>query len=403
VRDYERDEFLKEFYSSEKESRELEEVASIIRNAQSFTSSPSFQLRLREKLFSGENKAAVQNRPSPPLPSRWKKTSWSIPAFAAAAAVILILSLTIPQGTVDPDITAQNGENGPTVSQFDDLGDDESGSIPVDPTDERDLSPSADEGEEEVPVEPQDRDTAREDIDAADPEEPPAAPEQDREKTTPGPEEETVPGEPQFDVWNKQRSFRLAGPVKFTPLQYAGGGDDTAAASYVWEPSKIAIMDKETGEIGSTSWAQEVLRGEGFMFSKGDYLRTTVQETQKGTFVEIVYGAQGSAASPLYIYYQEGVGVVSYYYEERGAAAAQGFYALLSPSQAFIEQVNEVDVYAPVRRLTFSFQEVSFTYHDFTIEKNGEQQRVTLPAYSFLGMEVSPGAEEFRIHVPAVK
>ncbi len=450
------DEFLEELCSSEKERKELQEVAFLLHEMKEERPSSSFQASLKKKLMAqarlqsgqagttakdhghAEEGSAVPTIFEHKEHTRWKRFK---PIMAAAAAVMLVLVLYFsfgPQnwraGVADSDeptdrffvfrnfhrlperITPAESDNRDVLAE--------------EPRDEQERETDPSEGYLEVDGEqasdadqPSDpgADTGTpeesEEQDAVIAEEPPLQPDdsQDLEEVEKpsegedtrgdsGKEEDPISPEPEFDIWEKEHVVRLAGAVDLPKLYYGQVDDEREPVEnieYSWKPGIIAEASVSSDTLGSEEWARKTLSDEGFPVSSNDRLEINQQVTQKGTYLEIVFLPRRSASLPMVVYYQEDRGIIGYYYEEKGGTFQAGYYPILSPSRAF-EQIKDIPVYSDQQRLDFSFRKVSLEYHEFVIKENGEQQLTRLPAYRFTGVESSQGGSEIHVYLPAV-
>lgn len=450
------DEFLEELCVSEKERQELQEVASLLHEMKEVLPSSSFQASLKRKLMAqarlqsgqgvspSENHGNAEEGAAVPIvmekkePAPWKRFR---PMLAAAAAVMLVLVLyfsfgpqywragvadsdestdrffafrnfpllpeRIPPAEVDPgDVIAEEpreeGETETVPSE---------GRLEADREQVPEADPSSDPGadsETREETESQDAVIAEEppeqpdDPQAPEGVEGPAEGEETRGDS--GKEEDPISPEPEFDIWDKEQVVRLAGVVDLPKLYYGLVADEQELVKnieYSWRPGVVAEASVSSDELDSEEWARKVLSDEGFPVSMNDRLEINQQVTQKGTYLEIVFLPRRSASLPMVIYYQEGRGIIGYYYEEKGEILQAGYYPILSPSRAF-EQIKDIPVYSDQQRLDFSFRKVSLEYHEFVIKKNGEQQVNQLPAYRFTGTELSQAGREIHVYLPAV-
>ncbi len=458
MKDNPANEFLKEISSSPKERAELQEVASLLSNMQEELPSSSFQANLRAELLerarqqskqaaesSPYNGPAAHNTVFHPLvekPAAILHGQLPRPVFALAAALLCVLILFFslgPQdwgaGVADPDETPAEiiAARDPEIYQEEEVS--SAGELPEPeketagpetavPSEKDDLeegtardeeqksadhlAEGAENGTESDQEQPDQRpgrngpDPAAEQDDPALQEEPERGGQPERE-----PEKETdpLPMEPQFDIWEKERAFRLAGVIHHPELHYGEqGAEDRGPVgniAYSWRPGMFVEASVKNYPTGSEDWAKRVLSEEGFSVHPGDKLAVTAQETQRGKFLEIFFTPQRGSALPLVVYYEKERGIIGYYYQEKGTALQAGYYPILDPARAF-GQIKDVPVYSEYKRLDFSFRKVSLVYHDFKLLKNGKQQLIKLPAYRFTGMEISRGGSEIDIYLPAV-
>ena len=444
------DKFLEDVSSSEKEREELQEIASLISNMQAEQPSSSFQTRLKEKLMEQANEQAAGNANSNSGQNKKHRFYWKRfrPLYAVAAAAAVILAFVVfftdgPQnwgsGTADPDkppseriIAIRNFARLPQISSSNEAEtrkteDDEIDAVEQETNteterdrsneiSEKDQKPGEEKpareqdatgddrdqigeeriGDDETPSKQDDPDKAKDpDTDKVD--------ETDKPETDPDEESDPLNPEPEFDIWEKEQSVRVAGVVDLPEIKYGEKAieeqEPVGSIDYSWRPGMI--VEASVSSIGTTEWARKLLADEGFTVGTNDTLEITEQKTQKGTFLEIVHAPPRSSSLPMVVYYQEDRGIIGYYYEEKGSALQAGYYPILSPSKAF-EQIKDVPVYSEYKRLDFSFRKVSLEYHEFVIVRNGEQRLTKLPAYRFTGMEVTRGGGEINIYLPAV-
>lgn len=440
------DEALHDFGSSPQEARELKEIASMLSDLPRAQSSSSFRSELRasllEKAQSLSRDAGVDRRKKGSGLFagiyRFQKKLLPRPFFTAAAAIVVAvvaLASFYSYGLVKPGKPGGRASWNPFIAM---IGQNEQGGSEQQPVGKEDPSsstgkePSSEKGsqdrlpgkqgepEAEEPdpsaVSPVPGETDEDDPALQDP--PPGEQESGEEEGDPGRPEPSESEEeqgaslkpaPVFSVEKNMRSIKLAGKIGLPPVYYNTAGTEALApvekVNYSWKPRKIvaSTAGTEARTIGTSAWAQEILSDEGFSVREGDLLVTNLQETQKGNFVEIFYNSQksGEQGPKLILHYEEGKGVIGYYYQEQGGIWQPGFYPLLPPSKAFA-QVREVEWYAPAERLDFSFQEVFLTYHDFPVLENSRQKTQRLPAYCFLGRETFRNGSEFKLYLLAV-
>ncbi|RJX27323.1 MAG: hypothetical protein C4554_04420 [Dethiobacter sp.] len=409
MRQFEWDKSVEELCSSPEEIQELKNVAFLLWDMPRPQSSSSFQAelkgRLMEKALLEENYVCKENKIFQFINKGHKysrKILLARPLFTAAAAVLLIVSLAVfhNQGQVkpfSPEIASPENPSGIEVAQNDPAVEKEPFVSPVD----------------KGPVEKPSGEGAG-NLTGTVPERTPTSGPGDQPGATADPGKPAVTEEPlkvapEFEAWKNQQSFKLAGEIKLPPVYYRVEKDTAVTVENVsnsWKPRKIVAVSvaSEAQITGTKAWAGEILSNEGFIVREGDYLEVNLQETQKGLFVEVFYRPQKSTDNDptLVLHYQEGTGILSYYYEEEGKAAQPGYYPLLPPAEAF-KQVNNLKWYALSQRLDFSFQEVVLTYYDFLLEEDGREKTVKLPAYCFLGMETLHNGGELKLYLPAVK
>ncbi len=431
MRPYDWDKSIEELCSSKEEAQELKEVASLLRSMPGVRASSSFQAelkaRLMEKALSEDMYALEGNKKENKVLHLMNigyryggKILKARPLFTAVAAVFVILMMAVfySQGRVEPPAPPQiassenpaRSESAPEilVEHRAENGEEERNSIPAKPG-QQELEDSHGAGNI---VPPEDTPSEK----ATPPEETPVKENPDEDPAGPNVPEvtETQPlkSDPEFEVWKNRQHFVVAGQINLPPVYYGVERDAALPAERVscsWTPWKTTPVSKETGEsvvFGTEAWAEEILSNNGFIFSDGDYLEINLQETQKGLFAEVFYRPQKNAgkALTLVLHCQEGAGILSYYYKEEGEAAKPGYYPLLTPSEAF-KQVDTLQWYASSPRLdlSFQFQEVTLTYNDFLLVKNGRQDTVRLPAYCFLGRETNHNGGVLKLFLPAVK
>ncbi|NLJ57066.1 MAG: hypothetical protein GX334_08500 [Firmicutes bacterium] len=229
------------------------------------------------------------------------------------------------------------------------------------------------------------------------------------EPVPPAVQAETPPPETDFKVEQNLRSFKAAGKISLPPVFYRTTPAETATPvekiNQAWKPRKtvVSMLQSEARSIATPEWAKEILTNEGFPVREGDTLESRLRETSAGALVEVSYlPHKGSLQElPVVLHYEEGKGIIAYYYQEDGKVLPPGFYALLSPAKAF-EQVQGVEWYAASPRLDFSFQEVYLTYYDFPVGVHDAPQKQRLPAYCFLGRETFNNGGELKLYLPAV-
>jgi hypothetical protein len=410
MRQFEWDKSVEELCSSPEEIQELKKVASLLWDMPRTQSSSSFQAELKERLMEKalfeENYVCKENKVLHFINKGYKysgKVLLARPLFTAAAAVLVIISLAVfyHQGQVkpySPEITSP--ENPPEIIIVQNPEDVETEQY-IPPVDQDPVEKPSGESTGTLTETVSERTTT------------PGAgdkPPENKDPTEPvATEEQPLKDDPEFEAWKNQKSFRLAGQINLPPVYYKVEKDAAVPAenvSYSWKPRKIvaSTVPSEDRIFGTEAWAGEILSNNGFIVREDDYLETNLQETQKGLFAEVFYRPQKSAGNvlTLVLHYQDGTGILSYYYKEEGEAVQPGFYPLLSPAEAF-KQADSLKWYAPSQRLDFSFQEVVLTYHDFLLEENGQQKTVKLPAYCFLGMETVHNGGELNLYLPAVK
>ncbi|NMB40856.1 MAG: hypothetical protein GX996_02845 [Firmicutes bacterium] len=413
----EQDRIFEGFGSSQEEVQELKKIASFIKDLPKAQPSSVFRAGLRERLadkahskvktFSGKNKVFRLVDKGYEYGRRMLKASHLL---AAAAAVFLIISLAVfysqgKAGFVPPYVISTEKTPGTVVSEDHDL----------DGMETEKYAPIAEQEPEIKPSEGENSDTPEAEETVPDnttnttiPEEN-DAPEIDK-PGEPKVEEEPTKDDPEFEAWKNRQNFVLAkGSINLPPVYYNAEHDAAVPADnirYSWNPRKIVALTSpgKSGEFGTEAWAKENLSNNGFVVKKGDYLKIDLHETPKGLFAEVFYKPLKSAdsAPTLVLHYQDEVGILSYYYEEKGAVGQPGFYPILSPAEAF-KQVGNLEWYAPSQRLDFSFQEVSLVYHDFSLKESNGQKTVKLPSYRFLGRETLDKGGELIICLPAVK
>lgn len=413
--------------SSEKEAQELQEVASLLSGMPKAQSSPVFRDNLKERLMEKvkdeENAAAGGKSRLVDLKGLLsRKHSLRSPVFSAAAAVLLIIAVTFlynqgifinkpeiadptnppPSETYISSSDPQSREEQRPEGGGNDVPPIESGN--EDPLPNGDPTGEAPDNSEEGSIpeglapetETQESHETRQDPEATDPAKPLQG------------EGDLLREEPEFEAWKNERTLALGGQLKPASVYYNVKKEDNPEpvenTRCFWNPRKyVSLAEGAEGTMGSKAWAEEILLNEGFMVKSRDYLEIVQQETQKGTYAEIIYKERksGKQNPSLILLCGEKEGIISYYYEEQGRYTEPGFYRLLSPAQAF-ERVKELRWYTPQQRASFSFQEVSLTYHEFEVEENGRQKTVTLPAYCYLGMYTLSDGDAFQVYVPAI-
>ena len=416
MRQFEWDKSIEELCSSQEEIQELKEIASLLQGIPPARASYSFQTelkaRLMEKALTGEKRVSRGNKLLYLINKSYRYGGAILkahPLLATAAAVLLVVSLTVfsnrglvtpvPPGIVSPEkppeiIVAEN-PNPKDIKP-------EENTLPVEPgaevrTPEEGSSddPGAGEILPETVTTPADN--------------PPPAVEKPSEP--PVVTEKPIGEEPEFEALKNLQSYRLAGAVNLPSVYYKAERDAAVPAENVhcsWKPRKIvASTDPDgAGIFGTEAWVAEDLSNKGFIVREGDYLRINLQETPKDSFAEVFYRPRKGIDNvlTLVLHYQEGAGAgtLSYYYREEGEAGQPGFYPILSPSEAF-KQVADLQWYAPLQLLDFSFQEVALTYYDFLLEEDGGPRYVKLPAYRFLGREILSDGGELIIYLPAIR
>ncbi len=207
-----------------------------------------------------------------------------------------------------------------------------------------------------------------------------------------------LPAEPEFELLRQLRTFALTGnPVlHYGPLAEALYPVEKVNVS--WEPNKIApAATPEVDLFGTPEWAERLLALEGFRLKTGEKVSVSVKETTQGLYAEIVYHL--SPAVILHVH--ESKGVIAYYYQESGAVAPAGYYALLAPADA-LKQLQRLQGSVEGQQLRFSFREVKFTYHDFLLEDGEGVKTARLPAYGFTGSELLQGREGVTFYLPAI-
>ncbi len=425
------DKSMEDLCSSEKEIQKLQEVASLLSGMPKAESSPLFRDNLKERLMekAGEEGSAPAGKKSrlfnlkTALLAKKKNSLLGSPVFSAAAVVLFIVAVTFfyNQSPIidNPEIANPSGPQVPEThisssdrhSEEGPLSEGVGTDIPPAGREDGDPPPEKDPVKE-VPGNHEDVLTPR---DPGDPGE--TTPEtgilNDPETLDPtGPdnngEENPLKEEPEFEAWKNGKVLALGGKLKLASVYYDVKKEDSPDPAdntrCSWDPRKnLSAAGGEGGTIGTNAWAKEILLNEGFMVESADHLQVNPQETQKGIYAEIIYKERKSGGQnpALILLCGEKEGILGYYYQEQGGAAAEpGFYRLLSPAQAF-KHVKELQWYTPQQRMLFSFQKVSLTYHEFEVEENGGQKTITLPAYCYVGMPLSKG-DAIKIYVPAI-
>ncbi len=431
------DKAWREFCSSSQEARELEKIASLLAGLPRVQPSSSFQSELKASLLE-KSQAMLEGAGRKKKKSRLfvgmeqyfhRFFSRSINSAAVAAAVVAIIALTVfyNQGATKPG-PGKHAPLNPFIAMFEqneqeqvageenlppaekkalpgDLPDNKAGKTGLEEDGPAVTSPVSPGQEGEVDPPSQGLPPGKQEAVAGERKTPdqfmPPEPENDPEvplKTA-----------PVFSVEKNMRSIKLAGKINIPPVYYNTTRAEAAAplenVNYAWKPRKtIASMaGAEVRSIGTPAWAQEILSNEGFSIREGDLLVTNYQETQKGNFVEIFYSSQksGEPGPKLILHYEEGKGIINYYYQEQGGIWQPGFYPLLSPAQVFA-RAKEVEWYASAARLDFTFQEVFFTYYDFLVEEKDQRITRRLPAYCFIGRDTFQNSGELQLYLPAV-
>lgn len=439
-RDEALDEALHDFCSSPQEARELKKIASMFSDLPRAQSSSSFQSKLRTSLLEKAQSASnnIDRKEKTGFFAaicKFQKKYIPRPLFTVSAAVVVaVVALTMfySYGLVKTGaggcapwspFTAMIEKNEPEKR---DAAEKEPSSAPgktpagqvlgkQEKTETEKSDPSAEpsvsnETEENAPPL---EDFPPEELEPGEEEgaERPNLPEQDEQKIYPAGQQEEgnapLRPAPVFATEKNMRSVKLAGKIKLSPAYYNMVATQAEApvekVNYAWKPRKIVASMMTGAPFGSSSWAQEILSNEGFSVREGDILVINLQETRKGNFAEVFYNSQksGEAGPKLALHYEEGKGIIGYFYQEQGDIWQPGFYPLLSPSKAFA-RAREVEWYAPAARLDFSFQEVFLTYHDFIVVENARQKTQRLPAYCFLGRETFHNGGEFKLYLPAI-
>ena len=405
---------LEEMCSSPEEAAALKEKASLIERLPNTHYALSFQTELKEKLLS---RAALKEKKQWQLKrSLYAKLTAVINmplqhsrslGFAAAVLLIFFMGMVLNNSGTGPDKPEASGleyGKGPLISKADDYLP-QNGDAPL-------VSASDDEKRETEIEKPSQGDeagvTVEGDLDNSE-EEGKAAPDSltrppDTTVSSSGQNDSkqddavTLPNEPEFEVNKNRRTFTVAGNII---LNYGPAADELHPvdnAKYNWEPNKIVLAAENGHSFGTTGWARQLLTDEGFRVRDGDLLKVNVQETLQGLYAEIFY----KELPALVLHVHQDKGILSYYYEEKGAAAPHGYYPLLAPAKALNQQLK---LESPVegQQVHFSFRTVRFTYYDFMVEKNGLKETVRLPAYCYTGGELHQGKENVNFYVPAVK
>ena len=435
MKDYRREDFLDEYSSSEKDIGELQEISDLLSEMEGVQLSSSFQAGLRKKLLAkaAEQKDAEYGKSAERgkfpfmlfanTSHDMKKRRRLLPVFAAAAAVLLVVSVTIfysgggvfslagvtssrEEPPSDTRVSLFNGDEEETESDEQERGaelyspgeerlpgdenDDEENDLDEkkDVDEENDLD-EADEAEKD------ERGQLKEDTKQSEEKTDPEQHTPTREET----DEKEDKGDPEHEIWENRKDFRLAGEINMSPTYYpAQEKDKLEAASeinYTWEPGKISIATNDSKAFGTSSWGVNILSSKGFAVSENE-IEVEIFETEEGKIAELFYKAQGRRPT-LIVHYKEESGNILFSYEEKGEVAQPGFYKLLKPEEA-LKKVGRLDLYAPDEKLSLSFQKVSFSYHEFF--KKGEEESIRLPAYKFVGMG---DHGELEIYLPAVK
>lgn len=417
---------LEELCESPEELEHLKETASLFAGLAEVNPSPSFQNDLKERLLShGAAMKREQKRRNKlvALFDKFQGRQWqrsrSLGMVAAAAVLLIFFAGSVLRSPApylsEPEaggteklpegmLLVEGSEHQPEDNQIltTETPAEESGQsttekpameIEVEEIDEiieepvteagEDIAPPSDDPVKPKPQEPAERPTQREEDRVT---------EKDEEVVP------SLPDEPDFEVYKNRRTFTVAGNVL---LDYGSTADEqypVEQVRYNWEPNKFAPAADNGHAFASTEWAGKLLADEGFRVSAGAGIELKQQETTQGRYAEITY----HSSPALVLHAHEEKGILAYYYEEKGTVAPRGFYPLLSPADALKQQfqiLSSVDG----RQLHFSFREVSLTYHEFMVEKDGAVKKVRLPAYRFSGGEMIQGKETVTFYVPAIK
>ena len=406
---------LEEFCTSPEEAAGLKETASLFEQLPEAHYSTSFQDELKQKLLAraAEQGKARQHQGRIIYVLEKMRNSSRSRSIGLVAAAVLILFFA---GSVLNNALTEPGkpEAGGPGSQETPLISDANGFLPHDSS--TPLSDGMDvfeiPGPTEGPLQGDEGEDPAEQQDITSVEEGGTAPESSTQQSEPPkptddeqqdtkPDEEVVPplpNDPDFKVFENRRTYSVAGNVV---LNYGSASDELYAVEdvqYNWEPNKIVLAAEEEHSFGTTAWARKLLTDEGFRVNARDAIKVEMQETTQGLYAEIFY----QVAPALVLHVHEDKGILDYYYEEKGDVAAKGYYALLTPAKALKQQI-ELKSSIDGQQLQFSFRTVRLTYHEFLVEKDGTEERMRLPAYSFTGSEKYQGKEAVSFYVPAVK
>ncbi len=405
---------MDELCASPEEAAGLKETALLFNQLPETHYSSSFQEELKQKLLSQaakQGKERQRQRSFISVLEKVRSLSWrrsrSLGLVAAAVMLIFIAGSILNNSTIDPVKPEAGGpKNGeaPLLSEAGGILQEGSDTSPADPLVGDKSDPVTEEpspgGEVEGAGE-QDSITATEEGRTS----PDSSSQQQSEPTTPDGQQNgesddvaPLPDEPDFEVYKNRRTFTVAGNIV---LNYGSAADEyhpVENVKYNWEPNKIVLAAENGYSFGTTEWARQLLTDEGFRVRAGDTVKVNMQETVQGLYAEIFY--QVSPALVLHVHQDKGI--LAYYYEEKSNVAPQGFYPLLAPAKA-LEQQLQLKSSVEGQQLHFSFREVKFTYYDFLVEKDGTQEKMRLPAYSFTGSEMHQGKEAISFYVPAGK
>ncbi len=434
---------LEELASPGEETRRLREIASGLVSMEKAEFSSSFRDELRERLL---QKARLQEEASATWLNRVYKSIFSPakrfrPAFAAVTAALIIGVLTlfstqtgnIPRSEVadsqkssqdlyismanEADETTGLEEEEPSSSeQHASEAEDQPGSeaieeVPSSPKAETEVLPekNSQDSPSSVPEKPA---NAGEKPEAGDPGDPGKdavlnATEDAEDPSSSEINEPLLPEQPEFQIQGETRDLRLAGAVILSPLYVGSTAEESARyenVSAVLLPEKVDIAQEgeDVTIFGSSAWATELLKTQGFIVQDKDSLEVVTQETQQGAFAEIFYrpGGKESGHPALILHYDgEGGKILGYFYQEKGAFLEAGYYSLISPAQA-LKAAQQMEVYSSSKP-SLVFREVDLTFSEFFLEESGVQQNVTLPAYCFTGMETKTDSE-IKIYLPAI-
>jgi len=433
---------LEELASPGEETRRLREIASGLVSMEKAEFSSSFRDELRERLL---QKARLQEEASATWLKRFYKSivcpaKRFRPAFAAVTAAVIIVVLTVfsaqtgnipgsevvdsnksPQGlyiSMADEMTGLEEEEPSSSEQPASEAEDQPGSeaieeVPSPPRAETEVLPEENpqDSPSSIPEKPVNAGEKPEAGDSGDPGkdavlnaiEDPEDPESSFEINEP-----LLPEEPEFQIEGETRNLRLAGAVMLSPLYVGGAGEESAryenVSAVLW-PDKtdiVALEGEDATIFGSSAWAAELLKTQGFIVQDEDSLDVVTQETQQGSFAEIFYQPGGKESRyPVLILHYDGEQrkILGYFYKEKGAFLEAGYYSLISPAQA-LKAAQQMEVYSSSEP-SLVFREVDLTFHEFLLEKSGAQQNVTLPAYCFTGRETKTDSE-VKIYLPAI-
>lgn len=425
------DESIEELCSSTEEIQELKEIASLLHSMPKMQSSSSFQDELRKSLLEKSpgksGKTTKKNKKNDLIAGVLKFSQKHLSYYVlTAATVIMVVALTLlhskgpvkpgPENGRAPDpYTAMLEQKKPGGQDheetFPSIVEEDPRVKPPAPEQETETGETETTGIGEIPVTPPGGDVTPAQGQSAEGPAVGAEPNADPDKSVhPVTQAELNEPETEFKVDQNLQSFKVAGTVNLSPVFYKTTPAETAApvekVNQAWKPRKtvVSMLQSETRSPGTMEWAREILTNEGFPVREGDVLESRLRETSSGSLVEVSYLPRKGGdlqELPVIMHYEEGKGILAYYYQEDGKVLPPGFYTLLSPAKAF-EQVRGVEWYAAVPRLDFSFQEVYLTYYDFPVGDQTAPQKQRLPAYCFLGRETFNNGGELKLYLPAI-